>query len=750
MADKITSEQLEQDFLDWMTNAVKGKKYAAQTIETMKFLFSSASVAVSSLHTETTNRIDAKIESIWDKHWPRIKRTFLNVFTNASNLLNYLPSLNEVVDKTTGVLSISSGLLTSGASTVVTTVGNVATDFLTSSTIEGAMASIDNFLTDVGNDFSGAYLEASNSIKENLRTVMSSHEEAGIGSNAITSFFGSALGVFADSLSVYVDGIEETTFGARMENSWHGSSSSFLNTFKNSSSGTYSIKILTSTPLDAGADSENLYGTMILGTPPLFNSVADPSNRVTVNTFLKDAKILSLTPGLPKYNGHSYLNTADNALNQTKDGNEMIKYLLKNGIDKDFSDKDKRYYTFKTDYNNYFSYLETMLNTIWIKLGLATGETGTDFNLFSFFQIDDNNGETQKINVNNYKTLKEQYNSSIGFFINTNGILAESVDSSPTSFGGTLKAKGEQYTDEYQMINYIGGIGTDSAMRQAGRSIRMAGQTAISIGNSFAEMLGNTISGLKNNGLVGMAMGAIKDVQKFTTQEDMGVLLQSFATTNGMRVFYPELWGDSNYSRSININFNFVSPYGDPLSIFQNVFVPFCALACFAFPRQAADNGLVSPFMVRADIPGVFCSDFGLITNFTFTRGGDNNLWTKDGLPRAISGSFSITDLYQYLAMTKRLSFMSSNPSYTNFLDSLCGLHAVYDDSDSSTVLNDYFKKMLNRVNGEIDDSSMGLWNKYEPFVRKINKSVGDTPRRSSLTNKSKNIYWMRSGESSS
>ena len=80
-------------------------------------------------------------------------------------------------------------------------------------------------------------------------------------------------------------------------------------------------------------------------------------------------------------------------------------------------------------------------------------------------------------------------------------------------------------------------------------------------------------------------------------------------------------------------------------------------------------------------------------SNMSFTRGGPNGLFTKDGLPRSISGDFTIEDLYPYLAMSRRISFLSANPSYTSFLDSMVGINAVYTNNNES-ALNDYFDKM--------------------------------------------------------
>jgi hypothetical protein len=181
-----------------------------------------------------------------------------------------------------------------------------------------------------------------------------------------------------------------------MERSWSTGTNSFLSQLKAASNGRvgqYTISFLQNTPLDPSTDnnSANLYGNLLLGGPPLFNHISDPNNRVTINTFVKDSVFLSLTPGLPKFNGGSFTQSlrsatssiynniktstdakdlnnktisSSNYTNQTQGVEEVMSYLLKNGLDPDFAEKDRRYYTFQAKYNQYYSYLETMLNTI--------------------------------------------------------------------------------------------------------------------------------------------------------------------------------------------------------------------------------------------------------------------------------------------------------------------------------------------------------------------------------------------------
>lgn len=216
-------------------------------------------------------------------------------------------------------------------------------------------------------------------------------------------------------------------------------------------------------------------------------------------------------------------------------------------------------------------------------------KNGNEFNIFSFFDIKKNSG----IDPNGYGKLLSQYNSSIGFFTNIAGAISESVDSQRTSFGSELASNANNKSDAYQRLNYIHGMGSGTGVHNA---MRIAG-TVIQTGEDFSSFLNNTFSraqsawsstsGILKKIAKTVAAGVI-DITHLATSEDLGSVIQSFAVSNGMKVVYPDLWSDSDYSKNMNFNFTFISPYGDPLSIFKYVYVPFCALACFALPRKTA------------------------------------------------------------------------------------------------------------------------------------------------------------------
>jgi hypothetical protein len=711
-----------------------------------------------------------------------------NLYVGALNVAGSVVTLGRVNNVgtavgnfTTDVVNSSLNVVKAGAdfvsNTVIPGVSNVANEVAEEAekiTPSSFMDFVKNLLSDPAGGIVNIAYGLANFVENNLKM----------------KDFGQTLRAVADTVQsalIYQDGVTESRYGQVMERSWVGSSNSFLNLLdgRNVNLQNYTISFSKNTPLDPLTDSSSLYGNMILGTPMVFTKITDPRNRTMLNTFVKDSNFLSLTPGLPKYNGGAFMqqsrtltagalaatsnalgsvnlntNTTSNVtnaaaavgnvgaaigagvadiagsflegasgnyLNQTNDPEAALAYLLKNGIDAGFTQTDKRYYTFEAKYAEYFSYLETMLNTVWLKLGLGTEDNSADpgkqrFNIFTFFDIG---------NDNSYKTLDQKYNSSIGFYVNIASKVTESLSSSQTSVGAELGSGAEEAAGTYQKLNYLTGMGTDKIKRQT-RAAAVIGKSLEIFKSEIADRV--NLSSLR---------GIASTVNYFTNENDMSALVQAFST-NGMRVKYPELWSSTDYGKNIQFDFNFVSPYGDPLSIFQYVYVPFMALLTFAMPRQAAENGIVSPFFIRADVPGLVTSDLAMLTEISWIKGGENNLWTKDKLPRAISGSFTITDLYPYLAMVKRLSFLSANPSYTVFLDNMAGLRSLYTTNSSGDSLNKYWNRLLKRVTGETIAGSELLWNSFSNDKKKANTNFGATGRESISKNINKNaMSWL-------
>jgi hypothetical protein len=154
----------------------------------------------------------------------------------------------------------------------------------------------------------------------------------------------------------------------------------------------------------------------------------------------------------------------------------------------------------------------------------------------------------------------------------------------------------------------------------------------------------------------------------------------------GMNPMFPEVWKDSSFSRSYNISFKFHSPYGDPASVYQNVLLPFTMLLSLVMPIQANPGTYTEPFVFQLDCPGYFACDLGICTDFSFVKGGSENLWTVDNLPRQIDVTMSVKDLYPVLTASKNTKSLYYNIGMSTFLDNLAGISLFRSENSKDLI----------------------------------------------------------------
>jgi len=182
----------------------------------------------------------------------------------------------------------------------------------------------------------------------------------------------------------------------------------------------------------------------------------------------------------------------------------------------------------------------------------------------------------------------------------------------------------------------------------------------------------------------------------------IGAFTQSL---DGSQLAYPNMWTDSTFDRSYNLQFEFYSPYGDPMSIFNYVYLPFISLLCMALPLQDGFYSYKQPFLVRAFCPGWFESECGVITGLSFTR-GDDHQWTSESLPRSIKVSVDLQDLYPSLVQLKNPRQLKYNVGLTSFIETMSGLR--YDQLDIMKRSNIKLKQVHNRLHEGLQFHNLG------------------------------------------
>jgi len=424
------------------------------------------------------------------------------------------------------------------------------------------------------------------------------------------------------------------------------------------------------------ADSINVeISKKILGAPLAFNNMCDPHARVFLKTFFSQANIINFIPGRPEFKeGKLAQEKYDILVSQglieqpaTPDGNDIDDKPLsglftdsdeniqdttgtlglanRTGMRKEnyyhdgektksvAKERDLRFYSFRTDLPEWRSMVNVLLNEVGSKM---IGPSMSGFNVNKYVDL----------------SLPDFWSNGISFYVDGSTTVSESAtnDVSESSMEGVSKG----VADKARELAFLTGTG-DRNPNGSGKG------DSDSRSNSEGGMWQNLIAGGAS-----VARAVAGSVSRST---------ESMAA--GENIVFPKIWKSSSFEKSYNLVFKFISPYGDPQSIFEYVYVPFLCLFALAFPRQVKPDSYKSPMLLRIDSPGYMNCDMGMITNFTFVRGGSEGLWSPNGYPLCIDVTLTLTDMYPTLCASSNIALLRQNMGLSSFLDNMAGLNVM-------------------------------------------------------------------------
>lgn len=167
--------------------------------------------------------------------------------------------------------------------------------------------------------------------------------------------------------------------------------------------------------------------------------------------------------------------------------------------------------------------------------------------------------------------------------------------------------------------------------------------------SAFAEGLGSFIDGtLDGIGLSGLAVlggGAFADIQDVWDNSTADLPTESF---------------------TIQLR----TPYGNKVSIFQNLYMPLAMLLAGALPLSTGPSSYTSPFMCQCFVPGRMQTRCGMITSLNITRGTSNAGWSVDGLPLGIDISFTVTDMSKvmHVPLDERAGILDDDNAFNDYM----------------------------------------------------------------------------------
>ena len=413
------------------------------------------------------------------------------------------------------------------------------------------------------------------------------------------------------------------------------------------------------------------------------NSAPTQFGRKYADKILTKLPMLFITPGKPTFLQGFSKDSKKNILTTLAEKYYSLPYAR---LEELIDGQTGRYYTFNMAYSEYYQYLNPMCQITARYLGIHNQQLfGTILAEFDWGNYTDPAFKT-------FISAKE----SLGFYIDSPSQISDSFSNSTGE--SMLEGLISPASDLSREIGFLLGAG-------AGIEIDALKEENFETTQAAIEKIGSSMNGLEvikrfKSGLQTVAMGG--------------------------KILFPEIWNDSEFTRSYDIDIKLRTPAGDTLSWYLNIMVPILHLIALTAPKQLDANGYNSPFLVRAFYKGLFNIDMGIITSMTINKGAQA-AWTIDGLPTEVDINLQIKDLYSALSITKNTfkhpTNVINNTYLLDYLANSCGININKPEILRSidiylNQVGTIWKSLPSRVWTDFQNSlSNGLLNIYDKYV---------------------------------
>ena len=434
----------------------------------------------------------------------------------------------------------------------------------------------------------------------------------------------------------------------------------------------------------------------IFGIPYQFSDEVDPNIKLNgIDTHIgrkfnekvfSIMPILFLTPGEPKFMA-DYGNSRYKSVKQQTAA--KLAGLLDDQDEESNEFDEGRYYSFESNFQEYKKYANVSLRALALYMGIdkvqipVPGATSGKLVTLGKINIED------FLNNSFAKLFGSQV--TVPFFLDAETAISESFSNSTTE--STLSQTVNQFSQNAREIQFIMGS------------------------KDFGGLMGNVqdaVTDVTQN--VTSAMSGISDA---LMGKNMVSRVAGELTTivTGGKIVFPEIWSESDYDRSYDINIKLRSPDPDPVSIFLNIYMPIVLLISMTAPRQIGNssNSYESPFIVRATYKSIFSCDMGIITSLSINKGGSNN-WNSMGMPTSADVTVSLKDLYGSMQISKRMGLLT-NTAQMDYLANMAGVD-----------LNEFEPTRQIRLALQIISNTKNDWGDYAwgGIKAKLNKATGN------------------------
>jgi hypothetical protein len=159
-------------------------------------------------------------------------------------------------------------------------------------------------------------------------------------------------------------------------------------------------------------------------------------------------------------------------------------------------------------------------------------------------------------------------------------------------------------------------------------------------------------------------------------------------------VTVPKYWtGSSANLPRASYKFDLVSPYGNPISQLQNIYLPLAMLLCGALPLSTGKQSYTSPFICQLFDRGKVQIQLGIIDSIDITRGTTNLKYNQEWRMLGMEVSISVVDLSTIMHVPL------SKGTFFNMLENVA---ATGISSAASSMLGQFAGKIANTAAGSL------------------------------------------------
>lgn len=388
-------------------------------------------------------------------------------------------------------------------------------------------------------------------------------------------------------------------------------------------------------------ESDHSHRTRILGLPLQYSPICDPNGRVFAETTMMDLPLIYIAPGRGIINKQVDDQVAEDlkAIAEDYTSTDVLA-----GVRNAASMQDLRALSFESAFKEYIEYFENLATIVYGNMGLK--------GIFKWSKaLDMNWGDIVDA-------------MSLVFFADVSSSVSDSFSNEYTD--SPLVAKANDFA---LLVRQYRHLFKNSDANEIGQQVSGSDVDAATSGGGISDLVSKLSSGI-------------------------GRIL------NGSQLQYPQVWNDSRHDRSYSLSFKFYSPYGDKESIFKYVYLPTLALLALSLPRMDSISGYGQPFYLKVNSPGWFECSMGVIQSMTIEKGGDDKMWTVDGLPQELNVTLTMQDMYSTMSMTKNSSLMAFNLGLQSYLDCMAGLRT--DKLIQLVKVEGWFKGKISKIHSKL------------------------------------------------